>query len=310
MYLRAGLLSVSFLLALAFSAGQSLASIQNTGFSAKKDLASIDNLPENFESLTKQLSGATVLVGLCDTTQAAGGLPCSKFQTSGSGFFVNADGLMLTARHVVPLPLPPNKAVFIVQKKSDGSGWWAVSRNIFSEFPELDTLAIKFDLQGRKTQWLPLSLTPALQGEEIGVFGYPADDFELRPNGQFNGDRITSRVAKTIASSVERRSILFKPNVLLNNKEMIEAQFVFVKGNSGGPVVSVRTGKVIGIVTGQSNVAQDFQLIPINAQSSVGAIPFATYSYAISIHELMSKLSPTLYSSNWTKAVQSTLVSE
>lgn len=261
---------------------------------------SSDRFTGSFEDLAKKMREATVFVGICDLVQGKPtpqGIPCSKVEGGGSGFFINPNGLMITARHVIPLPLAENKAVLIVQKSDDSStGWWAISRAIARDLPDSDVVTVQFELPNKRSPWLSLSQSPALQGEEIAIFGYPDAAIELLPNGQINGQRMTSRIAKTIASSVERRSMLFKPNVMFSDKTMIEAQFVFARGNSGGPIVSTRNGRVVGIVTGAMNVPQDVLNIKTAENMQIAAVPFATFSYGISIDEFKKVVGESLFS--------------
>lgn len=77
---------------------------------------------------------------------------------------------------------------------------------------------------------------------------------------------------------------------------------MFPQGNSGGPIVSVRTGKVVGIVDNMDNIPQLVPPLQPTAGSSTtqaNVVPYATFSRAISITELKNRLPLGVYSFDW-----------
>jgi S1-C subfamily serine protease len=260
---------------------------------------SAECVPAEFEDISDRLDSATVLVGICDIGAVKPG-SISNIKTLGSGFFINSSGLMLTARHVLPLPLPANKAIFIFRKEPEDKGLWAYSYEIDYDFPDIDVVGVRFHKNiGKKMSWLPVSPELPRQGEEIGIFGYPASRYKILPGGDFDGNSITPRVAKATISNFGVRSIEFSPDVRFEAKNFIESQFTFVKGNSGGPIVSAKSGKVLGIVTGVMSLPQTLQDLSFPGSNPIVGVPYATYAYAISINEVLPRLKSSDYSSSW-----------
>jgi hypothetical protein len=89
-----------------------------------------------------------------------------------------------------------------------------------------------------------------LEGKDIGVVGYPLPvlhvvDGNLRFEGLvFRSGRghVTARYAANL------------PDPPMTNAPIVEVDFLFVPGNSGGPVFSAETGRVLGYVKGYRSV--------------------------------------------------------
>jgi len=257
--------------------------------------------PKGFVEIVQRARAATVAVATADLTQQGNQAVFANFISHGSGFFINRDGLLLTARHVVPSLTTPSRVYFILHRSNSTSAWYATSRSLTHDFPDIDVCAIKFD---RKVGWLPLSQYLPKQGAEIAVYGFPASQIQIN-NGQINGDLIKPRASKATISSIQAESMSFTGATGIINvqgKTMIESQFVFIKGNSGGPVLDAKTGKVVGIVTGVQNIPQDARLESVtlnNQNQNVIGIPYASYSFAMSISEVIPRLVRGSYSHWW-----------
>lgn len=251
--------------------------------------------PKNFEDVTRRIAKACVLIGTCEVLPPANNqIQINNILSHGSGFFIHKSGILVTARHVLPNPLPPNKSIIAIQK-IDGSFWASWNGQIIYDFPDLDVTCIKFD---RTVDTIPIRQHPLKQGAEIGVFGYPNSRVQFQ-NGQLVGPLVKGRVSQTTIGNAERTTMHFNGGAIqLNDKKIIESQFIFVSGNSGGPVFSARDGKVVGVVTGVHHIPQSAQNLTVNQQPVVG-VPFASFSYAISIHELIPRLNGNEFSFWW-----------
>lgn len=259
----------------------------------------------NFSNQVKAYSRSTVLLAKGARVPSTQGTNSFNNLTAvGSGFCIHQDGWVITSNHVVNHPRNPfkdNEVIFAFQKTSETEGKFALATGISYAFPEIDICLIKFD---HSFNPVPLNNHVPSQGEEIGVFGYPASNIIIEPNGQINGSQIRPRVAKTVIGSREVHGLLnFDGGAIsIVNKRFIEAQFTFIKGNSGGPVFSAKTGKVVGVVTGSVHLPQDIMHVQnmLGAtQNLIPAVPFATYALAIGIDEILKLIPKRLYSLHW-----------
>lgn len=80
-------------------------------------------------------------------------------------------------------------------------------------------------------------------GKEIGIAGYPVPLLQV-VNGQLAYNGLIFRVAKGIVTSTYRTDLPLDANQVLKDVSLIEVNFLFVPGNSGGPVFDVETGRV------------------------------------------------------------------
>ena len=133
----------------------------------------------------------------------------------GSGFFISSSGHLLTNNHVVEGDLQPT-----IRLRSGAT----VLGKVVSRDMALDLAVIETGLT--KTAWLPLAAREELEvGEDVIAVGTPKG--------------LEWSVTKGIISATGRG----KGGALLQTDAAINT------GNSGGPLVSTRTGKVVGIST-------------------------------------------------------------
>lgn len=253
--------------------------------------------PRGFVDVVSRAHDATVVIGICTITRQGDQTTYGNLVSLGSGFFINGDGLLLTAKHVVSIQLAADQVYFALHKTTATQFWLSTSQNIVHDFPDIDVCAIKFD---RKVSYLPLSQYRPKQGSDIGIYGYPASQIQIQ-NNQLVGGLVKPRSSRTTISNIEVGSMNFG-TIKLVDKVIIESQFIFVKGNSGGPVFDAKNGKVVGIVTGVRHIPQDAQTltVTINGQNqSVIAVPYASYAYAVSISEVLPRLSPSDFTRWW-----------
>ena len=161
--------------------------------------------------------------------------------SSGTGFFISDDGYVLTCAHIV------NGANNVFANVITGDGYHNETLSSFEvyDIEEFDVVYINNDLdiailkaKRPYAYYLPLEknrLLPDLE-EEIVVFGYPLG-FEM-PNS--NGFATNISFYKGYVSS----------NQIINGNSVTYLDINVKSGNSGSPVISTKTGKVIGIVSG------------------------------------------------------------
>lgn len=156
-------------------------------------------------------------------------------QETGTGFLITEDGYALTCEHVVG----DAKQIYATQINGCGYpnntydvGWGEV---IYTN-KELDIALVK--MENYSYGFLPIeqnNLLPDL-GEEVVVFGYPLG-YEMPQSNSF-GPNIS--FYKGYVSS----------NQISNENSVTFLDIDVKSGNSGSPVISTRTGKVIGIISG------------------------------------------------------------
>ena len=138
--------------------------------------------------------------------------------TTGTGFFVDEAGHLITAAHVVANCIPTSIKIRGFDKNIIPAKRLTVdTRN--------DLALLRIDNKG--TKYLPLNLTPQL-GEDVYAFGYPLFG-ELAQSGNFTAGIVTS------LSGFKEDTTRFQISAAIQS------------GNSGGPVFDQK-GNVIGIV--------------------------------------------------------------
>jgi len=115
-------------------------------------------------------------------------------------------------------------------------------------FPE-DDLAILIVDGNQDRAYLPLDYGNIKVGEEIGVAGYPLSRLQL-VNGLIGFGGLIFRVARSVLTATYPVNIQIDGGPLLANIPVLEVNFLFVNGNSGGPIFSAETGRVVGFVHG------------------------------------------------------------
>ena len=192
------------------------------------------------------------------------GAPTFSQLPLGTGFFVSPT-ILLSCNHVFNHPLAPHqpgdsyRLVKTTVNEQNAIGGWAV--NVFNPelgndlvlYPDLDLALLRVVVGDLPISYTSLDFGQVLPGREIGVAGYPLA--KLGPDsamGHYSTFRY--RVARgTVNSS------FFEPVVLDGGKPgkivvpKIEVNFLFVPGNSGGPIFDVETGNVLGFVHGYTN---------------------------------------------------------
>ena len=90
----------------------------------------------------------------------------------------------------------------------------------------------------------PSVLIMFMKGQDIGVAGYPIARLSATATGQLSMDGLIYRVGRGTVSA----HFVATPLPTVPNVPLVEVNFLFVPGNSGGPVFLADTGEVIGFV--------------------------------------------------------------
>jgi hypothetical protein len=175
--------------------------------------------------------------------------------TLGSGFFV-APTVFLTCNHVMNgMRLPHQSGDNYRLLRSVGAGR---VREISIPVVEIGQQLHLFPSQDAAILQTPaddpqpfasIGYTDAAEGHELGVAGYPLSQIVPGPDGQpqFQG---VYRVAKGVVTSTIRQRLNPRPDPLTAELGTLEVNFLFVPGNSGGPVFDAETGRVLAYVHG------------------------------------------------------------
>jgi len=160
----------------------------------------------------------------------------------GTAFCVTVDGHFLTADHVVnpEVPRGPNDEIHLAQIGSDGHTATLLGPcSIIDSSSSLDFAILQATLGTQRIQkYLEIDYSARFEGEEVAICGYPlASVSPASPNDRSLFLDAKLRVAAGIISSQNNS----------NGKLTLEVDFPILRGNSGGPLFSQDSGKVLGI---------------------------------------------------------------
>ena len=170
---------------------------------------------------------------------------------SGLGFSVSRD-IFITCDHVMNSPGDPHQqgnSYLLVSNLTGTSGkvYGITTPQIGNEitlFPNLDLAVLRVPNTPQDQPYVALEYGDVYEGEDIGIVGYPLP--ELRSiNGNIAFDALVYRAARGCVTGRYAAN-----DGTLVNVPYIEVNFLFVPGNSGGPVFSADTGRVLGFVRG------------------------------------------------------------
>jgi hypothetical protein len=212
----------------------------------------------------------------------------------GTGFFV-APKIFITCDHVVnPVALPhlTGDSYRLIANLTGTSATVHTlpTPQIGNEiilFPNLDLAVLKVDSVPNDHPYTALSYGEVHLGEEVGIVGYPLASLTTDPNGDLRLQGLIYRTAKGEVTG--RYAGTLNPNA--PDLPVVEVNFMFVSGNSGGPAFEADTGKVIGMVQGftwrgiaEEHVQQTaLQQLPLGLSTSYIARIHAIYSWAIKL---------------------------
>jgi hypothetical protein len=152
-------------------------------------------------------------------------------------------------------------------------------------FPNLDLAVLRVPNTPQDQPFAPLEYGDVYEGEGIGVVGYPLPALQV-VNGNITFNAVIYRAAR---GSVTARYIA--NDGVLQNVPTIEVNFLFVPGNSGGPVFSAKTGRALGFVRGYRAVkiresiatATMIQQLPLGISNQYVESLSAVYSVAVKL---------------------------
>lgn len=173
----------------------------------------------------------------------------------GSGFFVSPTAF-LTCHHVINNTSAPHIDGDEYQLVSNLTGTSGGVHNIPSVtrgdtlhlFQECD-LALLLSVAKKDQPFAALEYGDVPIGKEIGVAGYPLPKLIVAEN-RLRYDGLIYRVAKGNINAVYTTNINTDQGTELPDIPVVEVNFLFVPGNSGGPIFDGETGRVLAFVHG------------------------------------------------------------
>jgi Trypsin-like peptidase domain len=172
----------------------------------------------------------------------------------GSGFFVSPE-IFLTCNHVINSAGNAHQDGDLYQlvcsrDAAGGIGYTvpnATQNQNLHLFPDADLAFLTVE-GTREQSFVALEYGTWPVGKEIGVAGYPLPRL-LNVEGQLRYDGLVFRVAKGVIASTYPTE-LRPEGVPPIQAQVVEVNFLFVPGNSGGPVFDAETGRVGAFVHG------------------------------------------------------------
>jgi serine protease Do len=146
-------------------------------------------------------------------------LASGQYRGSGTGFFVSSDGLIMTNAHVV------DDAQEIDYRGTDGV---IRKANVLKADRDAD-IAILRTKDGAARTWLPLDVTESRMGAGVFTIGFPNASIQgVEP--KFTDGRVSSLSG------------------IRDDKDRYQISVPIQPGNSGGPLVDMKTGSVVGVI--------------------------------------------------------------
>jgi len=205
----------------------------------------------DFRSVVSDLRHAVLAVVRFRPSQQQPGL--FEISVLGTGFFVSSD-VFMTCWHVIDSPQMPHQAGDKYQLVGN-LGAIPISLPVgdigtdIHLFPDQD-LAIIICKANKGQPYLSIGYADIPVGMEIGVAGYPLARLATDASGNPDVKALVYRVAKGVATAVFRYDIDHQDGHPLPDTQVVEVNFMFVPGNSGGPIFEAETGRAIAYVKG------------------------------------------------------------
>jgi hypothetical protein len=173
----------------------------------------------------------------------------------GSGFFVSST-VFVTCWHVIDSPMNPHQPgdqYHLVNNLNGVNGFEHVVKGEIGVdvhlYPDHD-FALLISKSKLDQAYMPISYSDIPVGAEIGVAGYPIPTLTVNASGQFSLEGLVYRVARGVATAVYKTNLDAGLGHPLKDVEVLEVNFLFVPGNSGGPIFDPETGRAMAFVDG------------------------------------------------------------
>ena len=221
----------------------------------------------------------------------------------GSGFFVSSS-VFITCWHVIDAPQSPhqNGDQYLLINNVDGTNCmtYPIAGEVGKDvhlFPDLD-FAIILCSAKHDQAYIPIGYSDLAVGSDIGVAGYPLPSIGVDANGKLVTSGLVYRVARGVATGVYRTNWDAGDGHPLVNQPVVEVNFFFVPGNSGGPVFDAETGRAFAYVKGMTTpkVAERVETcthitpMPANVASPYLSSIYAVYSIGLTLQRVRPRL--------------------
>ncbi|WP_293500267.1 serine protease [Roseateles sp.] len=229
----------------------------------------------NLPGLIARAKPAVVLVG------SYGLLDAPRFGFRGTGFAVGDGMQIVTNAHVLP-PLEQGRIdrSVAIQAWTPESGWLLRGARIAKVDASQDLALLRID-DGKPLPTLPLAEQEAVEGEMIALIGFPI-------GGALGFSHVTHRgivSARTAivppASGPQGLSERAVRQLRQGSFEVLQLDATAYPGNSGGPVINIATGAVVGVVS----------MVAVKAAHESALTAPSGISYAIPVGSVRSFLS-------------------
>ena len=201
--------------------------------------------PRKFKDIVSDLRHVVFSV-IRDRPNQTGGFDSAPL---GTGFFVKAD-LFVTCHHVMNDARDGHKPGDSYRLIANLTGKSATVHNVTTPevgkeltfFPNVDLAVLKVDV-GADQPYAAIHYDGVEVGEIVGVVGYPLATLNTDANGNLLLEGLIYRAARGVVTGRYEGTTLTGQNL-----PVVEVNFMFVPGNSGGPVFDIETGKVVAMV--------------------------------------------------------------
>ena len=162
-----------------------------------------------------------------------------KYVGMGTGFFVSADGWLVTNQHVV------QNAREVDIRTADGT---VRTARVVKTDPQTDVALLKMTLTA--PAWLPLTKGEASMGTGVFTVGFP------RPTLQGIEPKFTDGTVSSLSG-------------LRDDSHTYQISVPVQPGNSGGPLVHMKSGWAVGVVCAKLNASPGVRDTPQNVNFAV-----------------------------------------
>jgi S1-C subfamily serine protease len=220
----------------------------------------------------------------------------------GSGFFVSSRAFV-TCWHVIDSPVAPHQAGDVYRLVNNLDGTHGIIHEInggvgvdIHLYPD-DDFAILLSNSKPDQAFLPVSYADIRTGDDIGVAGYPLAQLSTDQAGNVTLGGIVYRVARGAVNAVYKTDLNSGDGHPLTGITVVEVNFLFVPGNSGGPIFEADTGRAVAYVKGfRSHKIQErketcnLMPVPTGMQADYLSSTYAVYSVGLTLDRVRSRL--------------------